>query len=170
MWSTAVVGVRALERLLFAYTTESEGFYVTFPMSDSNIRLQTHHLKMVAERFLFLKTTGDIDASAKLPALKTHKGLCRLVPSLPSEVPYYPGAETGVFPLFAAAPPPWWALLPCTRKLLRTVTEPKRNWINMKVPLERATEEKHVNTNQFQIIIIIEIRVTQKMGFVLIKW
>lgn len=66
--STAVIVVIALEILLFAFTTKYERLYLTFPMSESNIRLQTHHLKMVDDCFL---STNDSYTSLKLSAQKT---------------------------------------------------------------------------------------------------
>lgn len=136
IWSTAVVAVIDLEILSFAFMTKYEGFYLTFPPSESNIRLQTHHLKMVDDRFLFLKTINDSYTPLKLSALKNTK-VCidwfhRYLPRF--RIIMKPRLKS--FHCFQQFLRHIYCWFPVTRKLLSTVTEPRRNWINMKVPLD----------------------------------
>lgn len=117
-----MLAVIALEILLFAFTTY-EGLYLTFPMSESNIRLQTHHLKMVDHRFQYLKATKNSYTSLKLSALKNTK-VCidwfnRYLPRF--RIIQKPRLKS--FHCFQQFLRHVYCWFPVTRKLLRTVAE-----------------------------------------------
>lgn len=65
-----MVTVIALEILSFAFSTKYEKLYLMYHVSESNIRLQTHHLKMVDGRVLSLKATHNSHTPIKRSALK----------------------------------------------------------------------------------------------------